>query len=201
MFNLAGFTVELVASTKELLTQTCVPVGRRICNQIAGSSILGFLRVTCFNTVTVSPLLSVVMTSLLMRDWARTLIFFTLATARSFSANGTRGAAGAAAAFFALFFLAAAFLSGAFVVVVAEMSAGAVIAGGVAAGALLPGALLPGVVSDGGELVPVCAITLIEHIAAKINPCFIFIIITRKVEILSRVLSMSAICRWAARPV
>src|SRR6266404_1562647 len=157
MFNLAGFTVELVASTKELFTQTCVPVGRKICNQIAGSSILGFLRVTCFNTVTVSPLLSVVMTSLLMWDWARTLIFFTLATARSFSANGTRGAAGAAAAFFALFFLAATFLTGAFVVVMAEASAGGNIAGVAAAGALLPGALLPGVVS-GGELVSVCAI-------------------------------------------
>ncbi len=68
--------------------------------------------------------------------------------------------------------------------------------GGAAAGAVEMGG---GKSVGGAVLVTVCALSVVESIAAKINPFFIFIV-AAKVEILFGVLSMSAICRRAARP-
>src|SRR5580704_6918505 len=145
--------------------------------QWAGSSVFGCFRVTSPSTVTASPCLRRVMTSLLMWAWARTLTLFCLETAGALVASGATVISSDLS-----FFLGAGFffgfLAAGLLVVGAGVSGGAgATAGAVCAG----GGWAPGGAGKAGGVASSASTTVkpVKSTAAQTRPCFIFIMIAK----------------------
>src|SRR6266540_1904755 len=172
----------LSASTKPPKTQTAADGGSEILYHLSGS--FGFCFVVISSrTVTLSPFFKCETTSLLIRAWPRTLTFFWETTAGS-----GLGSLTVSPDFFAAVFEAES------LVVAPFEAAGFFLAfdfGGVGGGA--SAGMTGGSAASVGATMPAASST-----ARNVRS---ILFISGQVEILSRVLSTSAICRAAARQV